>query len=309
MKSHFLARVAVVLFAATGFYAQAEGGVPAFSITAPNGKTNVLIGSLHIPHERLRQPAPAVFDGATRFVVEGVTAMNRDLEWRNKVPILKQEQIDLFLRLSSGRASWARRLTDEQLERFRASVACHTGQLPKYADLLLVRDSPMAASVLAFLPCAPAGLLSRDELLAREALARKIPVVGLESEADMGPRRRSIPDRMYADMIQNMARQDVTAELAHAVNAFNTGNFEEILAISLGALTDPADVELYYRVMVRERNEAWVPALRLYLDEGNAVVLVGAAHLPGAHGLVSLLSQAGYTVKPILLPAIVMTMR
>ena len=81
------------------------------------------------------------------------------------------------------------------------------------------------------------------------------------------------------------------------------------MAISLGALTDPADAELYYRVMVRERNEAWVPVLRPYLDEGNAVVLVGAAHLPGARGLVSLLSQAGYTVKPIQLSAIVTKMR
>jgi uncharacterized protein YbaP (TraB family) len=43
--------------------------------------------------------------------------------------------------------------------------------------------------------------------------------------------------------------------------------------------------------------------LRHYRDEGQAVILVGAMHLPGPHGLISRLRSAGYTVTTIMLPA------
>ncbi|QBE66348.1 TraB/GumN family protein [Pseudoduganella lutea] len=38
------------------------------------------------------------------------------------------------------------------------------------------------------------------------------------------------------------------------------------------------------------------------LNSGNAVVAVGAAHLPGPDGLVSLLTQAGYRIRPTRIP-------
>jgi hypothetical protein len=47
-------------------------GVPALKVTAPNGASSVLIGSLHIPSDGLRQPAASVMDGAKRYVVEGM---------------------------------------------------------------------------------------------------------------------------------------------------------------------------------------------------------------------------------------------
>jgi uncharacterized protein YbaP (TraB family) len=59
--------------------------------------------------------------------------------------------------------------------------------------------------------------------------------------------------------------------------------------------------------MVNDRNIAWIPVMRPvmrhYLDEGNAVVVVGAAHLPGQSGLIHLLEKSGYAVERISLPA------
>ncbi|SDF77627.1 hypothetical protein SAMN05216466_10138 [Paraburkholderia phenazinium] len=52
-------------------------------------------------------------------------------------------------------------------------------------------------------------------------------------------------------------------------------------------------------IMVDERKAAWIPRLRQHLDEGRAVILVGAMHLPGPSGLINRLRSAGYTVKPI----------
>jgi len=55
--------------------------------------------------------------------------------------------------------------------------------------------------------------------------------------------------------------------------------------------------------MIRERNLAWIPVMRRFLDEGHAVVIVGAAHLPGPTGLIALLKAARYRVETIELPA------
>jgi hypothetical protein len=46
------------------------GGMPAFSVVAPNGAKNILIGTIHIPYPGLVQPSPAVLDGYGRLVVE-----------------------------------------------------------------------------------------------------------------------------------------------------------------------------------------------------------------------------------------------
>lgn len=54
--------------------------------------------------------------------------------------------------------------------------------------------------------------------------------------------------------------------------------------------------------MVDDRNQAWMPRLIRYLDEGDAFVNVGAAHIPGKNGLVSLLRARGYRVETVRLP-------
>jgi uncharacterized protein YbaP (TraB family) len=55
-------------------------------------------------------------------------------------------------------------------------------------------------------------------------------------------------------------------------------------------------------VMVNERNRAWLPVLMPQL-EGDVVVVVGAAHLPGTVGIVASLKDVGCRVEPLMLPA------
>lgn len=66
MRTQLLLRVATICLTlsllAPG--ARAAGGVPAFEIAAPNGRTSVLIGTIHVPYFALRQSGPRVFEGA-----------------------------------------------------------------------------------------------------------------------------------------------------------------------------------------------------------------------------------------------------
>ena len=51
-----------------------------------------------------------------------------------------------------------------------------------------------------------------------------------------------------------------------------------------------------------ERNGFFTAAARPLLDEGGAVLAVGASHLPGELGVVEMLRDAGYTVERVPLP-------
>jgi uncharacterized protein YbaP (TraB family) len=49
--------------------------------------------------------------------------------------------------------------------------------------------------------------------------------------------------------------------------------------------------------LLTRRNEAWMTVIGPELRDGNVVVAVGAAHMLGEHGLLSLLQQDGFTVE------------
>jgi uncharacterized protein YbaP (TraB family) len=64
----------------------------------------------------------------------------------------------------------------------------------------------------------------------------------------------------------------------------------------------PQDARVHDAMMERlllRRNINMAERMRVRLKEGNAFVAVGALHLPGDNGLLSLLSRAGYRVSPV----------
>ncbi|MDZ7847866.1 MAG: TraB/GumN family protein [Owenweeksia sp.] len=51
--------------------------------------------------------------------------------------------------------------------------------------------------------------------------------------------------------------------------------------------------------LVDDRNLKWLEKLRPLLDDGNVFVAVGALHLPGENGLITLLRKEGYEVRRV----------
>ncbi len=52
-------------------------------------------------------------------------------------------------------------------------------------------------------------------------------------------------------------------------------------------------------VMMNDRNERWIEQLKTILPEKSTFIVVGAGHLPGDKGLLSLLKKEGYSVTPV----------
>ena len=96
-------------------------------------------------------------------------------------------------------------------------------------------------------------------------------------------------------------------EMVYDVNGNST---EELLL--LNKLYDEQDLsgllELMQKSTSKEeletllvnRNKNWLPQIENFLKKGeSAFIVVGAGHLPGSFGVIQLLRQKGYTVKPI----------
>lgn len=89
--------------------------------------------------------------------------------------------------------------------------------------------------------------------------------------------------------------QDGVTEL---VGAWATGDLDVLTEVMNGAMLETSP-ELYDTIIVR-RNERWVPEIEAILDgSGTTFIAVGALHLPGEHGVIPLLEEAGYTVSRI----------
>ena len=289
----------LLLFCALGAVANAAEGVPAFKVTAPNGAESTLIGSMHIPYVGLRQPAPTVLDGANHLVIEHTTADQKlDL---TPAP----EVLDSSMTRTARRADWAQFLTIEQVEHLRSNISCYlpAPSAGEVLEIVLQAKSPRIAESFAYAPCDKEGKKSRDEMLNLAAAQRRVPIVALERQDEVESRRRQVPDRLYLIGLKAGLAPDINCAYADLVGAFNIGDFDSIARLAESVYTNPSDRALFHRLIVGERNVAWMSGLRAMLDQGRAVVLVGAAHLPGSDGIIALLREGGYQVEPVILPA------
>jgi uncharacterized protein YbaP (TraB family) len=100
-------------------------------------------------------------------------------------------------------------------------------------------------------------------------------------------------DHLLAETLKEIDSEQ--ANMAKLMEAWKAGDAPTVERIVLSALRQ--EPQLYQRLLV-DRNKAWVPKLEaLFARKGRTFVVVGAAHLVGPDGLISLLRAKGYTVE------------
>ncbi len=167
--------------------------------------------------------------------------------------------------------------------------------LPFYSDYLLGQ--------VAYIPCPHRASPSRDDILKIAAQQKGMPVDTLESDEAVQKQRDKIPSTLLAHAMKYGLSIDPSPVYTEVVAAFNAGDFERVAYLSSQAGLTPDEQKLFRRIMVEERNAAWRTPLEAYLNEGNTVVVVGAAHLPGRGGLLEILRADGFQIKKIELQA------
>lgn len=124
-------------------------------------------------------------------------------------------------------------------------------------------------------------------------------VYGLETIDDqLKMLLRSIPVERQAEILVETIRNtnDIIKESAKLDSLYVKGDLDGLYDMLIEA-EDMTEAEKF--LLVDERNRDWLPKIEEKIKQEACFIAVGALHLPGNDGLISLLRKAGYKVKPL----------
>lgn len=262
-----------------------------------------LFGTVHLTDERVNRLSPAVktaLDGARKLVLE-LEDVTPDAMMQE---VSKSPQLVGLLLFTDGRR--LDQLLGGADYQSVAQALFKAGVPPQAAGTFRPWLVTMMLSVS---DCEQSrvktGLLSLDAHLAKQTEARGLKAVGLETVASQLQALSGVPEKDQVEVLKS------TVRYYHRVDDFIETMVQLYQRRELGALW-PLQLELaekvgvgrqafdsYEQALLTKRNFGMRDAALPYLTEGQAFIAVGALHLPGKNGLVSLLRGAGYTVTAV----------
>lgn len=135
-------------------------------------------------------------------------------------------------------------------------------------------------------------------VIQREAHLQSKKIRGLETAEFQAGLFDSIPYEQQArDLVNYIDSSDsyrkTTRELVETYRRQDLEKIDSLTRSSDPGMTNYLDLLLY------QRNRKWVDSLDLLLPNKPLLIAVGAAHLPGEQGLISLLKKRGFELTPV----------
>lgn len=164
--------------------------------------------------------------------------------------------------------------------------------MPKIKPFML-----MSMMIPVLMECPPA---SYETSLVELAKANGQEVIGLETVEEQMTAVDGLPADTMADMLVEQVEnyEDAREDFAAMVAAYKKQDPDALLA-EMESQMDEVDMESFNRVMLVERNHNWIGRIEKIAGEKSSFFAVGAGHLGGPDGVITLLRNAGYTVTPI----------
>lgn len=214
------------------------------------------------------------------------------------------QQLMMGTMMAPADSTLSRLLTPEQLTALQNIIDRYVGAGKLSIANFEPRRPAALSSTLAMLVSAKAfpdfnPAMQLDALIQQRATALGKGVKGLETpkfQIDMlygSPISRQIKDLLK--LIDTDAKAIETAR--RLADAYTAGDLAALHAI----MTDPEtgmDAE-ETETLINHRNSAWVELLMGILPTTSVLIVVGAGHLPGEAGVISLLRKAGFDVTPV----------
>jgi uncharacterized protein YbaP (TraB family) len=188
-------------------------------------------------------------------------------------------------------------LTTEELDILKTALA---DKIP-FPFQVLERFKPMLISGLLaeqMLPCkAGAGT---EMLIMEEASKRKLRTEGLETPAYQFSLFDLIP---YGEQAKSLLKSLDTLSkegekvVGEMLTAFQQQDLEELARLTQ---SEESGLEGYEDLLLNNRNRNWVEKFVELSAQSTNLYAVGAGHLPGEIGVLKLLEQKGYKLRPLL---------
>jgi uncharacterized protein YbaP (TraB family) len=171
-------------------------------------------------------------------------------------------------------------------------------------DAVLKLRPMMIASVVGIPPRMTrrlaAGHEGVDLQLAKAASDRGIPIYALESLEEQIAALSAVEDGHEAEILrQAVAFRSHREEIyERMLEAYLSGDILAFLDITLETFRgeDEALAEVFMDEILYRRNRLFVTRLSRHLADGNALIAIGAAHIPGRDGILDLLDADGYRI-------------
>jgi uncharacterized protein YbaP (TraB family) len=258
-----------------------------------DGAASYVFGTLHSTDERvtsLPRPVSDAFAASKTLAVECILDNSANLKVIRAMLLPGGERLDASLSAT-------------QVARLKGVAADY--HMP---FTMVTRFKPWGAMMLFSLPPsehlrAASGLKPLDERLRAQAEAAGKTVFGLET---VDEQIATLDGMVPADQ---MLMLDSTLQDAGQIERVFAGLRDAYLARDLvtvyGLLNAEKSgdatgaVSRFEQRLIIDRNRRMVERMDKLLRQGNAFVAVGALHLPGAHGILQLLSDEGYQVTRV----------
>lgn len=262
-------------------------------VEAPDVAPSYLVGTMHSADPAIATPWPAlarVMDRVDSITVELVLDAAATMAMGQAMVLTDGRTLGDI----AGPARMAR----------IAAVGANYGMPPD----MLRQLWPWAVSMVFSVPPSElqrqsAGEPMLDNVLREHGEARGIAIYGIETVAEQLA--------LFADYSEEdqLALLDLTLDMHPQVEAQFNALRNAWLAGDLGGLYDaamdmpatesPELVDIFTTRLIQERNYRMADRIASLLDRGNALIAVGALHLPGEEGLLALLDERGYTVSQV----------
>jgi uncharacterized protein len=129
-----------------------------------------------------------------------------------------------------------------------------------------------------------------------KAQARGISVLGLETVSDQIAIFDRIPqDIQVKDLIEMLQDPKGFADFDRMVAKY----LDEDIAGLFDLITENKLFQEYGDLLLTNRNQKWIQEIEAIIEKESAFIAVGAGHLSGKTGVISLLRNAGYTVEAV----------
>ncbi len=139
---------------------------------------------------------------------------------------------------------------------------------------------------------------SWETTLMQLARVRNTEVLGLETVQAQFAVFDQIPAKDQAAMVMEVVKNPANAKqgIQKLLTAYQAQDVSELYRMVAEATATEARFE---QVLLTERNQRWIPKIEQAAKAKPTFFAVGAGHLGGKNGVIPLLRQAGYTVKPV----------
>ena len=263
---------------------RAEAASPVWKVTRAEGGTLYLGGSIHALR-KADYPLPAAFD--------------RALADASRVVFESEENQKMVERITKSgeypRGDSLKNHVDPRtyayLSRIFGLLGVPEAKFSRYKPWLLTLSlwSPQMSGL--------SGDLGVEGYLTQRAKAANKPISGLVSTEEHMTVFTGLSDRQSEAVLLMTFIPSASGAKGDTTRTWKKGDVEALARSTRSAF---AEYPPFGERLLDARNRAWVPKIESYLRSGEThFVVVGAAHLGGSQGLLSLLKQRGYQLQQL----------